>query len=211
MLNKTNIIILLDRSGSMESIKEETISGFNEFLSNQKETSPEATISLIQFDHEYIPVYFNKELMEAEPLSPSTFIPRGMTALLDAIGKTIKDISRNYKRTPKEKRPQKVIFVIITDGLENMSRKYNREKIFKMLQKKQTKHNWKVIYLGANQDAISEAIEYGIDNKYSLTFAHDKAGTVEAFRSTNHLVSNMISGNDDAFFTEEDRKKQKRN
>jgi Mg-chelatase subunit ChlD len=210
MKNKTEIIMLIDRSGSMQSIKEETISGFNEFLAMHKKESPDAGISLIQFDHEYTPVYTDRKIQEAEPLDNSTFVPRGMTALLDAIGKTVKDTSKRHKKLPKEERPERVIFVIITDGMENMSHKYNREQVMKMISKKQDKHNWNVIYLGANQDAIQEAVSMGINAKRSLTFAADKKGTEHAFIAVREMVSNLIEGNENARFSDEDWEAQKR-
>jgi hypothetical protein len=133
-----------------------------------------------------------------------------MTALLDAIGKTIKSVVKRHKETKEEERPDKVLFVIITDGYENSSVKYDRKKIFKKIRKMEERYGWEFVYLGANQDAIHEAKQYGISDKKAMTFAHDKLGMEDAFMSISKQSIAYCVKNHDFAFDEEDRKKHKR-
>ncbi len=206
----TDIIIVLDRSGSMQSIKEQTISGFNEFLEDQKRHNPGAHITLVQFDHEFEMVYEAMEIRRARELNTLTYVPRGMTALLDAIGKTIKLTRQRHKKLEKEKRPEKTIFVIITDGYENSSTVFTRKDIFDKITKMGKKHDWEFVYLGANQDAIHEAAHYGIKAKKAMTFAADAVGTREAFHDISQNIKLFSLHNISLAFSEEQREKQKR-
>jgi Mg-chelatase subunit ChlD len=213
MKNKKSIdiIVVLDRSGSMQSIKEQTISGFNEFLQDQKKNNKGASITLVQFDHEFEMVYEAREIKRARELNTMTYVPRGMTALLDAIGKTIKLTRQRHKQLEKPDRPEKTIFVIITDGYENSSTVFTRQDIFKKITKMENKHNWDFVYLGANQDAIREAAHYGIKEKKAMTFAADAVGTRDMFHDISYNISRSVL-HDKAFaFKDEQRAKQKRN
>ncbi len=212
MKKKTSIdiIVVLDRSGSMQSIREQTISGFNEFLQDQKKNNKGANITLVQFDHEYEMVYEARDIKRARELNPMTYVPRGMTALLDAIGKTIKLTRQRHKQMEKPDRPEKTIFVIITDGYENSSTVFTRQDIFKKITKMESKHKWDFVYLGANQDAIREAAHYGINAKKAMTFAADAVGTRDMFHATSHNILSAVKHNSKIAFTEEQRKKQKR-
>ena len=205
-----DIIVVLDRSGSMQSIKEQTISGFNEFLKDQKANNKNARITLVQFDHEYELVYEAREIRRARELSPLTYVPRGMTALLDAIGRTIKITRQRHKQLEKEERPQKTIFVIITDGYENSSTIFTRQDIFKKITKMGNKHDWEFVYLGANQDAIREASNYGISAKRAMTFAADAMGARDMFHDMSHNIVASAMFDKEIAFTEKQRTKQKR-
>lgn len=210
MEKTVDITIVLDRSGSMQSIKKETIEGFNGFISSQLKSKTNASITLVQFDHDYQVIYEDVKLKNVNELSDDLYEPRGLTALLDAIGKTIKLSNDRYKNTKKGKRPDKMLFVIITDGHENNSSKYTREKIFKKIKKMEEKHKWEFIFLGANQDAISEAGNYGINAKRAMTFAADAVGTGELYQTISHNICYSLANEKEFEFTDEDREKQKR-
>lgn len=206
----TDIILVLDRSGSMQSIKEQTISGFNEFLSDQKINNPGATITLVQFNHQYELLYEGRKVKHAALLNTLTYEPGGMTALLDAIGKTIQLTRQRHKQTPKKKRPAKVVFVIITDGYENSSTVFTRKEIFDKIRKMEDKQGWEFVYLGANQDAIHEAAHFGIHHKKAMTFAADAAGARDMFKAVAYSLAPDRLSKKGFEFTEEQREKQKR-
>jgi Mg-chelatase subunit ChlD len=206
----TDITFILDRSGSMGSIRNRTIEGFNTFLEEQQEGNPGALLTLIQFDHEYEIVFSGKKTGEVVPLNRDTYVPRGMTALLDAIGRGIRETRARHKAMKKKKRPEKVVFAILTDGLENASREYSRDKIFRMIRKREEKDGWQFLFLGAHQDAIHEAATLGIHAKMAMRFAADDRGTIHAFRSVSKNISNFALEDDDLAFTEEQRKEQER-
>ncbi len=188
--NHTDITILLDRSGSMASIAADTIGGFNTFLKDQKEAAGTAEISLYQFDHEFETNYVGKDIQEAEELTSKTFVPRGSTALLDAIGRAIVETGERLSKNPAEK----VVFVIITDGGENASREYTRDKIFAMITEQKNSWAWQFVFLAANQDAISVGSSFGINAGNSMTYAANSVGTTMAFSSVSKNLSSMRCG-----------------
>jgi hypothetical protein len=206
---KVEIIVVLERSGSMDSIKKQTIDGFNEFVDGQRENGAETRITLVQFDHEYQMVYEAKKIGKTEPLNDRTYVPRGMTALLDAIGHTVKLTKKRLDHLKKDA-PDKTIFVIITDGYENSSVKYSKEKVFKKVRKMEKDHGWEFVYLGANQDAIAEARQYGITEKRAMTFAGDEKGVKNMFGAVSLSVSYCLQNDLEFAFTEEQRKEQER-
>ena len=173
----TDIVVVLDRSGSMEAIRQATILGFNAFLKEQQSIDERATITLVQFDHEYERLYMRLDVHQAMPLNEDTYIPRGTTALLDAMGRTIKETRKRIEALPDGDKPDRVIFVTITDGHENRSTKYNRKQVFDKVSKMQQKHGWEFLFLGANQDAIEEASHLGIKADKAMNFVADGAGT----------------------------------
>jgi uncharacterized protein YegL len=159
-MKHTEIAFILDRSGSMESMTNAAISGFNEFLKAQQATVDDhgqpipATFTLILFDHEYLPVHNRQNIQTARPLTLDTYVPRGNTALLDAIGRTIDHIGQELAATPEADRPAKVIIAILTDGEENSSRHFSMEDINQRITHQTEKYQWEFMFLGANQDAI---------------------------------------------------------
>lgn len=193
----TDIVIVLDRSGSMEDISQATISGFNAFLKEQQSVDGDAKITLVQFDHLYERLYERLDIREARPLNTHTYIPRGTTALLDAMGRTIKDTRKHIEALPKGEKPGRVIFVTITDGHENHSRKYTRKQVFDKVSKMQKKHGWEFLFLGANQDAIEEASHLGIDADKAMNFVASGEGTELMFcMMSNKIAYSRKSGND---------------
>ncbi len=205
---KADITFILDRSGSMEAIRNTTIEGFNHFLNEQQEGIPEARMTLIQFDHEYEILYQGRKIRKITPLNRDTFVPRGTTALLDAIGRGIRETRARHKAVKKKDRPGKVLFVILTDGLENASHEHSRKQIFEMIRKKEEKRGWQFIFLGANQDAIHEAASLGIDAGKALHFASTGQGTIHAFRSMSRNMKEALLEDKDFFFKEKDREEQ---
>lgn len=203
----TDISVVLDRSGSMEVVRAETIGGFNKFLEEQKKQPGDALLTLMQFDTEFQLVHSGKKLSDVPALTHETFVPRGFTALLDAIGKTINETGRRLADMPEEQRPGKVIFVIVTDGEENSSHEFRQQQIHDMIESQRTKYSWEFVFLGANQDAIKTAATMGMPARSSMTYASNTMGTAAAFVSVANLTSNYRAGGQ-AMFTAEDREEQ---
>lgn len=212
-LQETEIVVVLDRSGSMRQIGEATVSGFNKFLDEQKNSEGKAFITLIQFDDRYETVYKTIPVNEAnELILGENFTPRGSTALLDAIGKTIEEL----------KTDRDVVFVIITDGEENSSKIYKREAIMKMIET-QTNEGWNFLFLAANQDAIKTGGSIGIKGGNSITYVSNDSSVENVFSSFSSNVSQYrkskmgFTGEDfskiskDLDFKEEQRKKSNKN
>jgi len=174
----TEIAFILDRSGSMNPHAEAAVAGFNEFLREQQEVESIAHITLVLFDDRYEVPFDNLPVSEVTCLDQETYAPRGTTALLDAIGKTIKNFRKRIKDLPQKQRPDQVIFAIFTDGLENASRKYTWQDVADKIRKRQKKDNWEFLFLAAGQDAIATAAQMNIH-------AHN-AATVD---SDNHFMA----------------------
>ena len=200
----TRIAIVLDRSGSMESCKESTVAGFNEFIRTQREIPGEATVKLVQFDDQYETV-FDKPLKQCPELTQNTFVPRGSTALLDAQGRTIVELGQELAALPESERPSKVIVVTLTDGLENASKQYNLDKIGEMIREQRDKYNWDFVFLGANQDAIATAAAMSIPLPSAMSYSTSKAGVAATMAAVSHYVGAARKGNA-AAFSAEDRK-----
>lgn len=186
MKDATHIAVLLDRSGSMESIKAETISGFNFFLNEQKKSGANATLTLVQFDTQATEIIHEAGPIQSLPaLNDETYQPRGGTPLLDAIGETMISTGRTLAAIPETNRPDKVVFVIITDGQENSSHKFSKAQIKEMLEHQTNVYKWQFIYLGANQDAFAEAGNVGIGMAHAANFTPAHMATAFAVASEN--------------------------
>jgi len=189
----TEIAFILDRSGSMTPHAEAAVAGFNEFLREQQEVDGIARITLVLFDDEYEIPFDNLPVSEVTCLDQETYRPRGTTALLDAIGRTIKAFRKRIKDLPKKDRPDQVIFAIFTDGLENASRKYNWQDIADRIRKRQDKDGWEFLFLGANQDAIATAAQMNIKRSNSATAEASDRGVRTSSRAFNRKVRAMRS------------------
>jgi len=185
---KTEILTIMDRSGSMESIRTEVIGGYNAFLKDQREVPGEARVTLAQFDHEYTLSYQAKDIKEAPELNMETFVPRGWTALLDAIGKTL---LAQRKRITEEKWADKVIVCIITDGAENSSKEFKAADIKALVTAAQEWGGWTFVFQGANIDAFSVGQQYGISSQFTSNFAATAKGTMDAYASTSHTLRSL--------------------
>lgn len=179
--NLSEIICIIDRSGSMESIKSDAIGGFNSFISEQKKGPGRANVTVVLFDDQYDVTASGVPLEQLPPLNDTTFVPRGSTALYDAIGKTLDDVGARLAATPESERPGTVIVAILTDGQENSSRVYSREKIAAMIRLQHDVYSWEFVFLAANQDAVASARQISIDAADAVPFAPSAAGTRVAF------------------------------
>lgn len=172
----TDITLVLDRSGSMESVKAATIEAFNGFLNSQRRGAGVARMTLVQFDDQYEVVFEAQPLDKAPELNDQTFQPRGATALLDAMGKTMLATGKRLREMPEANRPGTVIFVTLTDGQENSSREFDLTKINAMITEQRDKYSWQFLFLAANQDAIATAAKMGIGAAQSLTMSASPSG-----------------------------------
>ena len=209
--NYTDINIVLDRSGSMESVKADTIGGFNTFLKEQQDAPGEASFTLVQFDNVYEIVHRGVTIKQVEPLTDKTFVPRGSTALLDAIGRMIKEAGKRLGDMPEDQRPAKVIFVIVTDGQENASNEFTTSQISDMIQHQRDAYKWEFVFLGANQDAISSAASIGVSAANALSYAANASGVRGAIRSlSSNVIAYRSSAVVDCAFTKADREEQRK-
>jgi len=181
------IAFILDRSGSMDSMKEAAISGFNAFLKEQQAEPTPARFSLVLFDNEYDRIVNRFNIREVEGLDTTTFVPRGSTALLDAIGRTIVGLRKQIGEAPEEFRPGKVILAILTDGQENSSVEYNLQMVNNLISEAR-RDDWDIFFLGANQDAIATATQMGIDHRNSASFAASDGG----YRNSSRSISEKL-------------------
>lgn len=190
MKDLTKIVVLLDRSGSMESARENTIRGLNTFIKEQKEIPGEASLKLVQFDEcaglQYDTIY-SGDLKDAKELTSADFVPRGLTPLLDAQGKTINELGSELEALPESERPNKVIVVTITDGVENASREFTRQKIKAMIKHQTEVYGWDFVYIGANQDAVAVGQTLGIPAMKSMTY------NIQNAQAVNQTYSNLSS------------------
>lgn len=177
----------------MSSIAADMRGGFDSFIAKQKELQGECKVTLTQFDDKYEVVYKGKDLDEVPPL---VLEPRGWTALLDAVGRTINETGARLRKLAESKRPERVLFVIITDGMENKSVEFTREKVFEMITHQREKYSWEFIFLGANQDAIATARDLGISLQGAATYQASAVGTQAAWNSvsTNALYYRSAKG-----------------
>jgi len=187
----TEIAFVLDRSGSMQSQLEAAISGFNDFLREQRSAPGEARFTLVLFDDQYEVPCNAIPIAEAVELDTSTFVPRGSTALLDAVGRTIDDLGGRLAATAEESRPGQVILVILTDGLENASEKYTWKDISKKIKHQRDTYRWEFLFLGANQDAIATASQMNIAAGSAMSYVQDSHGILSAHKTTNRKVRAM--------------------
>lgn len=190
----TNIIFILDRSGSMSGREADSIGGFNSMLEKQKRAPGEAILSTVLFNQDMKYLHKNIPIDNAENLTVEDYFPAGSTALLDAIGNTITDTEIFYKTLNIDEKPQKTIIVIITDGYENASKEYSLNQIKRMIDQKQESGEWEFIFLGANIDAIRTANSYGIKLSHAANFHNDSRGIQTNFGAISDAVACFRSG-----------------
>ncbi len=190
-MKKTEMIFILDRSGSMSGLEEDTIGGYNSMLKKQQEKEGQALVTTVLFDNEYQIIHQREDIEEISPLTDREYFVRGSTALLDALGKTINESIRRCKNTKKELRADKFIFVIITDGMENSSREYSYARVKEMVDKQRERYNWEFVFLGANMDAVETASSFGIDKDRAVTYKADSQGTKLNYDVVSELLVEM--------------------
>lgn len=193
-MNNTHIAIVLDRSGSMETLKNEIVGGFNAFLEDQKKVPHPATLTLVQFDNEIDRLLSFEPLDKVKPWTKDQFQPRGCTRLYDAIGLTVNSVKDEIEKAVVK--PDKVLVVILTDGLENSSQEYTTDTIKELLEDRQ-KAGWEFTFIGANQDAILTARGIGLSNAASnITYAATAAGTSDMMRSLSRATNALRCSSD---------------
>ena len=189
--NLTEIVFILDRSGSMAHLVEDTIGGFNAMIQKQKQEAGEAYVSTVLFDNYTEILHDRADIQKIQPMTREDYYVRGCTALLDAVGKSIHHIGRVHKYARKEDRPEKTLFIITTDGMENASREYSYEKVRQMIQRKKEKYGWEFLFLGANIDAAREAARFGIAEDRAANYHADSTGTAVIYEAMSTAVGNV--------------------
>ena len=187
--NLTELVFILDKSGSMSGLEKDTIGGFNSMLDQQSKVDGECVITTVLFDNRYELLHDRIDIRAVQPITGKEYFVAGSTALLDAIGKTIHKIGAVQKNTTEDYRAEKVMFVIITDGEENASRNYSSMQIRQMIQRQKERYGWEFIFLGANIDAVETAGRFGIDADRAVDYVPDGEGTELNFRMMSQTVA----------------------
>lgn len=187
--NLTELVFILDRSGSMSGLESDTIGGYNAMLEKQKKETGEAVITTVLFDDRYELLHDRINLRGIAPITEKEYFVRGNTALLDAVGKTINKIGNAQKHTAEGERAGNILVVITTDGMENASREFSYEKIQKMIEHQKNKYGWEFIFLGANIDAVATAERFGITKDRATNYHADKEGTLLNYDVISETVS----------------------
>jgi len=190
----TDITFIVDRSGSMQMLRHDVIGGFNKFIEDQRKVAGECTVTLVQFDNFYEVNYTAIPVNDVQPLNSETYAPRGTTAMYDAIGKSIMETGNRLAKMKEEDRPDKVIVIIQTDGEENASVEFSGETIKKMIKEQEEVYSWEFVFLGANINAKSTAMDIGIQVDKAMSFANSGAGMADALYSISKNVTNYRSG-----------------
>ena len=186
--NLTEIIFILDRSGSMQGLEKDTIGGFNSLIEKQKKIEGDALISTVLFANESKVIHDRVDVKDVKPMTENNYITGGCTALLDAIGNAIHHISNIHKYARKEDVPEHTLFVITTDGMENASRTYTYPKVKELIENQKEKHGWEFMFLGANIDAVNVASYMGIDENRAVNFNCDSEGTDLNYEVLNDAI-----------------------
>ena len=189
--NLTEIVFILDRSGSMAGLEDDTIGGFNAMIQKQQSEEGEAYVSTVLFDNYTEVVHDRVDIKKIQPMTRKDYYVRGCTALLDAVGKAIHHIGNVHKYSREEDRPEKTIFVITTDGMENASQQYDYTKVKTMIQRQKEKYGWEFLFLGANIDAAKEAARFGITEDRAANYHADSVGTAVIYEAVSEAVCNV--------------------
>ena len=189
--NLTEIVFILDRSGSMSGLERDTIGGFNSLIEKQKKEAGTAVISTVLFDDRREVLHDRVELEKIKPMTDKEYYVCGSTALLDALGEAIRHIGNVHKYARKEDRPEKTMFIIMTDGYENASTNYTYGKIKKMVERQKEKYGWEFMFIGANMDAISEAGKFGISADRAVEYICDGIGTGVCYGAINMAIADV--------------------
>lgn len=185
----TELVFILDRSGSMSGLEKDTIGGFNSMLAKQKDVDGEAFVTTVLFDNTYTLLHDRIDIKAVNPISEKEYFVGGSTALLDAMGVTISKIANVQKNTSDGFKAEKVIFVIITDGEENSSREYSSDKVKALVEKQQSKYGWEFIFLGANIDSVHTAKHFGIGRDRAVDYVADRKGTALSYAVMSDVVA----------------------
>ncbi len=189
----TEMVFILDRSGSMHGLEKDTIGGFNSMIAKQREEEGEALVSTLLFDNDVCLLHDRLDIKQVPPMTEKDYSVRGCTALLDAVGRAIHHIARVHKYARPEDVPEHTIFVITTDGMENASHSYSADEVKRMIEKEKTKYGWEFLFLGANIDAVGTAGRLGIDADRAANYLADSRGTDINYRAVGAALSSLRS------------------
>ena len=189
--NLTELVFILDRSGSMAGLEADTIGGFNAMIEKQKQEPGEAYVSTVLFDNDSQVIHDRVVLDRVQPMTRKEYYVRGCTALLDAVGGAIHHIGNVHKYAREEDRPEKTLFVITTDGMENASRCYSYDRVRQMIKRQKEQYGWEFLFLGANIDAAREAARFGIDADRAANYHADHRGTEVIYEAVSETVGNF--------------------
>lgn len=187
----TELVFILDRSGSMSGLEKDTIGGFNSMIEKQKREDGQALVSTVLFDNESVVIHDRLPLDRVPPMTEREYCTRGCTALLDAVGGAIRHIGNIHKYARREDVPEKTLFIITTDGYENASKRYDYEKVRRMIQHEKEKYGWEFLFLGANIDAAAEAKRFGISADRAVNYKCDEAGTALNYEVISDAVCSV--------------------
>jgi uncharacterized protein YegL len=188
---RTELVFILDKSGSMAGLESDTLGGFNAMLKRQKKEPGEAVVTTVLFNHEYTLLHDRTDINGVKEISESEYQVGGSTALLDAIGFTVDKIVKAHRNTPEDKRPENVLFVIITDGMENSSSRYTSTQIKQLIEFERERFGWEFLFLGANIDAVETAAGMGILANRASRYHADSMGTTLNYEAVNRLASRV--------------------
>lgn len=204
----TDVTVVLDRSGSMASTADDARGGFNQLVSDQKAIPGDCTFSVVQFDDEYEWVFKGKALADVPDLTPENYHPRGTTALLDAMARTIDETGERLEAVSEDQRPGKVVIVVITDGYENASKTHKASDVMARVRRQEKEYGWQFVFIGANQDAIAEAAKYGISAKASMTYSADAKGTQGSYQAVSRSLGAFRTGASKSVCFDDEARKQ---
>ncbi|RAZ78973.1 vWA domain-containing protein [Planococcus halotolerans] len=190
----TELVFILDKSGSMAGLEKDTIGGFNALIEKQRKLEGDVRVTTVLFNQSYELLHDRINLKGISPLTEEDYEVGGTTALLDAIGSSIQKIGNAQKRTSEEERADKVMFVITTDGMENASCEYNYKKILEMIGRQKQKFNWEFIFLGANIDAVATAQQFGVGEEFAVEYHADAEGTQLNYQVLSEAVASFRTG-----------------
>ena len=187
----TELVFILDRSGSMSGLEKDTIGGFNSMLEKQRKDPGDAVVSTVLFDNETEVIHDRVVIADVPNLTDKEYFVRGCTALLDAVGGAIHHIGNVHKYARKEDVPEKTLFIITTDGMENASHHYTYDKVRQMIERQKERYGWEFLFLGANIDAAAEAKRFGIDESMAANYHCDEVGTVLNYEVISEAITSV--------------------
>ena len=187
----TELVFILDRSGSMAGLEEDTIGGFNAMIEKQRQEPGEAVVSTVLFDSESTIIHDRVDIQRVEPMTRKEYYVQGCTALLDAVGGAIHHIGNVHKYAREEDRPEKTLFVITTDGMENASRKFTYDRLKAMIERQKERYGWEFLFLGANIDAAKEAARFGISEDRAANYNADSVGTNVIYETVSEAITQV--------------------
>ncbi|MBE6730286.1 MAG: hypothetical protein E7564_01195 [Ruminococcaceae bacterium] len=189
--NLTELVFILDRSGSMSGLERDTVGGFNSMIKKQREEEGQCLVSTVLFDHEREVLHDRVKLEDVKLMTAQDYIVRGSTALIDAIGCAIHHIGNVHKYARKEDLPQRTVFIITTDGMENSSHKYTSDEVKKKIERQKEKYGWEFLFIGANIDAVETAKRFGINKDRAVNYHADSKGTEILYNTVSAAVTNI--------------------